>query len=352
MYRKKISLKNLFILLFFSIVISISIASNLKLEWDGAALWIYRTINFFSENNFKNLSEIPGVITYPHLGTYVWSFFWKNSIIDAEYTGRIFYVFCYCLSIVLIFSKEKIKTITKILLISASIIFSLDYYLFSGYQEYLVFSILIFVFYFYFKYFEVKEKKFLVPIAFFINAIIWTKNEASFFIFFFFLFVFIHHWILRDKIKKEIIMLGTFYIIVLFIKYSIFYTNFNEINMGWHRYEINELNTIFSINYFLERIPSIILAIIVAIIKCKIYLIFFLTILFFVNKENLKIFLPFIFFLLLNLTMIFFIYFLTNDPNWLNYSAVTVDRLLIQTSGIYLFPIYFFLNKKFKLENI
>ena len=47
--RKKIILKDLIILLFFSFVLSISISSNLKLEWDGAAIWIYKTINFFQE---------------------------------------------------------------------------------------------------------------------------------------------------------------------------------------------------------------------------------------------------------------------------------------------------------------
>ena len=74
-FKKKIVLQDLLILLFFSFVLSISVSSNLKLEWDGAAIWIYRTVNFFSGNNFNNLSEIPGVISYPHLGSYIWAFF-------------------------------------------------------------------------------------------------------------------------------------------------------------------------------------------------------------------------------------------------------------------------------------
>ena len=72
--------------------------------------------------------------------------------------------------------------------------------------------------------------------------------------------------------------------------------------------------------------------------------------LFFSSKENLRILLPFIFFLLLNLILIFFIYFLTNDPNWRTYQTTTIDRLLLQTSGVYLFPVYFILKKKFKLQ--
>ena len=62
-------------LFIFTLVISINISSNLILEWDAAAIWIYRVKNFFFGNNFYNLAEIPGVISYPHLGTYIWSFF-------------------------------------------------------------------------------------------------------------------------------------------------------------------------------------------------------------------------------------------------------------------------------------
>ena len=348
--KKKIILQDLIILLFFSFVLSISISSNLKLEWDGAAIWIYRTINFFSGNNFNNLSEIPGVISYPHLGSYIWAFFWKNSFVNAEYSGRIFYIFCFCLSILLIVGLQKNKLLNKILLISASLIISIDYYLFAGYQEYLIFSTLIFIFYFYFKYFNRKEKIFLVPIILFMNAIIWIKNEASFFLLFFFFFIFVHHVISKSKIKKEIILIGIFFIFILLIKYFIFFISFNELNIGWHRYEMNELGVIFSIEYIFERTSSIITNIFVSLIKCKIYLIFFLTMLFFSSKENLRILLPFVFFLLLNLILIFFIYFLTNDPNWRTYQTTTIDRLLIQTSGVYLFPVYFILKKKFKLQ--
>jgi len=348
-FKKKISLQSLVILFFFIFILSISIGSNLKLEWDGAATWIYKTINFYSGNNFNNLSEIPGAITYPHLGSYMWAFFWKNSFINNEYVGRIFFVFCYCLSILLIVGLPKIKLSNKILLISGFLILTLDYYLFAGYQEYLVFSILIFIFYFYFKYFVQKQKIFLIPMIFFINAIIWVKNEASVFVFFFFLFIIFHHLIEKHKIKNEIFILSIFFIFVVFVKYLVFYNNFNEINTGWPGYQTNSLKDIFQIDYFIERTSSIIMNIVVALIKCKVYLMFFLTLLFCLKHKNLKIFLPFLFFLFLNLILVFLIYFLTNSVDWQNYLATTVDRLLFQTSGIYLIPIYFILRKNFKL---
>ena len=301
------------------------------------------------ENDFKNLSNIPGVISYPHLGTYIWAFFWKNSFFDAEYVGRIFYVFTYCLCILLIIDLKKIF-LKKILLIFGFFIISLDYYLLSGYQEYLVFSILIFIFYFYLKYFEKKQIFFLIPIAFFINTIIWTKNEASFFVLFFFFFIFYHFLINKNKINKEIIFLFIFFVFAVFIKYFIFYKSFNVINAGWHNYEFHSLTKIFQVSYFIERTSAIILSIFIALIKCKVYLIFFLTILFFINKKNLKNFLPYIFFLLLNLFLIFLIYYFTNDPNWKLYLSTTVDRLLFQTSGVFLLPIFFYLKENIKLN--
>ena len=348
-FQKKLSFQNLVILFFFTFILSISISSNLKLEWDGAATWIYKTINFFSGNSFNNLSEIPGMSTYPHLGSYMWAFFWKNSFIDSEYVGRIFFVFCYCLSILLIVGPPKIKLSNKILLISGFIILTLDYYLFAGYQEYLVFSILIFIFYFYFKYFVQKQKIFLIPIIFFINAIIWIKNETSVYVLFFFLFVILHHLIEKHKIKNEIFALGIFFIFVVFVKYFIFYNNFNEINLGMGdtAFQTNSLKDIFQIDYFIERTSSIIINITIALIKCKVYLMFFLTFLFCLNNKNFKVFLPFIFFLFLNLVLIFSIFYLTNGSYWRYNQAVMVDRLLFQTSGIYLLPIYFILKKNF-----
>ena len=94
---------------------------------------------------------------------------------------------------------------------------------------------------------------------------------------------------------------------------------------------------------------EIIINITIALIKCKVYLMFFLTFLFCLNNKNFKVFLPFIFFLFLNLILIFSIFYLTNGSDWRYNQAVIVDRLLFQTSGIYLIPIYFILRKNFKL---
>lgn len=347
----QIHLENISLLAFSTFVIIVYVASNLKLEWDGQ-LWIFKTINFYNENNFKNLSNVPGFVTYPHLGTFLWAFFWKNSFIDHEYTGRIFYVFSYCLSLILIISQKKLELIYKILLLIIFFIFSIDYYLLGGYQEYLIFSYLIFIFYFYQKYLIYSKKVYLIPLVLFINSALWIKNESVLFIIFFLGYILCHHIIEKKKIKKEILYIFILSFILIFLKYFIFYSYFNTINTGWHGYKISSLKTLFSFTYFFERSYFIFLNIFVSLIKCKIYIILFLSIIFLSTKNNFKLLLPYMVFFILNIILIFLIYYCTNNIDWKIYLATTVDRLLIQTSGIYLIIIYelitlnFFKNDK------
>ena len=69
------------------------------------------------------------------------------------------------------------------------------------------------------------------------------------------------------------------------------------------------------------------------------------------NKKNNNYIKPFLFFLILNIILIFLIYYFANDPDWKHYMATTVDRLLFQTSGIFLIPITFYLKDLIKFKN-
>ena len=72
-----------FIFIFFvsSLVLSVSIVSNLFLEWDGQ-VWINKAINFYDNKSVFNLKilEIDIIKNYPHLGSMLWGVFWKLSI--------------------------------------------------------------------------------------------------------------------------------------------------------------------------------------------------------------------------------------------------------------------------------
>ena len=142
------------------------------------------------------------------------------------------------------------------------------------------------------------------------------------------------------------------YISSNFLKNYIFFKYFGEISKGWHDYNINSISIIFNINYFIDRIPYILIHLFIATIKSKIYIIFFLIIIYLRYSKKFKISktLPYIVFYLANIALVFLIYFLTNSPDWKTYIATTADRLLFQTSGIYLLFIYDILSKDFNIK--
>jgi len=145
-YFKNLHIKDILnFILFFLIVISIffSIANNLKLEWDGHT-WIEKANIFKNGEHISNLNNTLHS-NYPHLGSFVWAFFWKNSILGLEFFGRFFNVYIYVLSIFLIVKTIKVKNDNyNYLIILFFILITFETYYFAGYQEYLIFVCLIF----------------------------------------------------------------------------------------------------------------------------------------------------------------------------------------------------------------
>ena len=86
------------VLLFFIILISIDIAHELYFAWDVQGHWFLKALSFFQDQKLDNLKNFA-LAEYPHLGTYIWSFFWKFPLNSFEYLGRITYAIIYVLSI-------------------------------------------------------------------------------------------------------------------------------------------------------------------------------------------------------------------------------------------------------------
>ena len=79
-----------FIFCFF--VLSIKFTVDPKLSWDGIAHWFLKSQNFFQGENYENISNLA-FSYYPHLGSYIWSVFWKINPSNLEYLGRFFFLF-------------------------------------------------------------------------------------------------------------------------------------------------------------------------------------------------------------------------------------------------------------------
>lgn len=337
--------KNLFYIILLIILIYVfhlKIASNLKLEWDAATLWIFRTLNFYEDLSFKNFQNIPGVLNYPHLGTYLWALFWKGSFVNHEYTGRIIFTAFYFLSLIYLIQDIKFKKFYVIIFLIFISTLTFDQYLFSGYQEPLIFAFLT-IMYFFINDLKNNTKNYfyILPIILCSNIIIWIKNEGIVLIILVYLFIFFNKKI-KNKIK---ILIFTFFILEIILKKYLYTYYFGDFYLGWQGYEFIEFKNILSFKN-LEKITLIFLHIGIAMVKYPIFVIYiFINIIILIQKKfnyQDKIFLLFF---LLNIIFIFMIYFLTKSSEWAYYLTTTVDRLLYQSSGIYMIYLTSYLNK-------
>ena len=114
-------------------------AYNLEIGWDGLSIWIFKANNFYNGKNYADLffDKVP-YIQYPHLGSYIWAFFWKNSFIQKEYLGRLFLDYLYLISLFVIAnSLKKQSNFKKLIFIFCLMLFTFDYNnTLSGYQDY------------------------------------------------------------------------------------------------------------------------------------------------------------------------------------------------------------------------
>ena len=92
----------------------VDVADQIFFGWDTKTNWFFKTLNFFQNQDIKNLKEFNN-FDYPHLGAYIWSFFWQFPFGSYEYLGRIFYVFLYVLSIFSISNCLKLEIYEKII---------------------------------------------------------------------------------------------------------------------------------------------------------------------------------------------------------------------------------------------
>ena len=126
------------------------IARDLQLNWDALTLWKLKANYFYNGNNYFDITydvDFPHP-QYPHLGTYIWAFFWKNAILDYEYLGRTFQTYLYVVSLFVLVASFRLQSNSKIFLfLVILIILSYDPDL-RGYQDIYIFSLIIFYGYF------------------------------------------------------------------------------------------------------------------------------------------------------------------------------------------------------------
>ena len=328
-----------FLIFIYIFIISIVLTYDLQLGWDAKFFWFLKTINFYQDNFLLNLGKLPAT-DYPHLGAYIWSFFWRFPFDSYEYLGRIFYVFLYVLSIFYFCEIFKSNETYKLILSSLIILTTFDIELFNGNQEIVVFSLMLIAAKLSYELVTRKTKNptnHLIFLLLSFNAALWVKNEGLFLLGFI-LFVILFFGNLNLK-QKKLLLLGS--ILLITVRFIILYFLNTEL-------ESFQFEKTFSYSFFenlflnLKTISfySIVYALSLPLILLSLLTLLLNVYLFKIDKIQLFI----IFYLILNVLFIFAAFMLTmEDVEW--QVRVGLKRVMFESSGFYLLTIVYLFNK-------
>ena len=345
-YILLINKRNFIKFIFFLIItisIFISIAYSTKLQWDGLH-WITKALVFYNNEPIQNI-KFSSMPTYPHLGGYIWAFFWKNSFLQLEYFGRLFYAYFYVISIFTIFNIFNNKPrIFIFCLIFALILITFDPYLFAGYQEYLMFSTFLIAsrFIITMNFSKNIEYKKIFLILFIFSPLMWFKAEG---VFYFLIFSSLLVYFQKGSIKIKVL---TLFLILLTISSQIYLQNkvIGSYGFAIEPFSQGFLDQILDFKFVVFKILEITKHIIIAFIKYPLWIIIFFTFLFIrethYNKRS--HFTYFLYAFILNILFVYSVYLHDTNPDPI-VLAVTIDRVMFQTSGLYFVLTILILNK-------
>ena len=227
----------LFFLVFF--IVSIDVASKLYLGWDAKYFYYIKALFFVEGQNFYDLNKFENIY-HPHLGSFLWAFYWELLPSKIEYIGRLFYVFITCFSIFYVCHKDfKYSLISNIIFISLMLLFY-KYERFSGLQEILIFSFLVITSKFYSKILNINNKYFIIFSILLCNLILWSKAEGIVYV-----IIMIMLLNLNNKIFfKEKIYINLSFLFIFFLKYLIYEISNNVM--------LEKTGHPYSVNYFLD----------------------------------------------------------------------------------------------------
>ncbi len=326
--------------LFFIFLISLDVAHELYFSWDTSRNWYFKALNFFQNQNIENLKNFHND-DYPHLGTFVWAFFWKLPNGEFEYLGRIFYVFIYVLSIFSIVNCLNIKLLEKIIFAILTISLTYKYSLFTGLQDVLIFSFILinvrFIYLFFDKSFKINNYFLILIILGLTNILFWLKNEGVLYgLFIIFSLLLVKNLTFKEK---SYLLLGSF-ILTLF---RIIIFNYHNIELHDDYFQFNEtLN--FNFLALIQKVKIITFYLFINVTRNYIFLItipLLIYMLIIYKFNNITKFISYFF--VLNLIFVFSTYLFKMVEVELLLKA-SMDRVLFQTSGFYFLIIIVFVN--------
>lgn len=336
-------------LIFFVLLVSIDISNNFGYTWDTKKYYLHKATAFY-QNYFIN--DLIKKVEYPHFGSYIWSFFWKNNLINSEYTGRLIYGYIYVFSIFYLINSFNCEKYLKILLSIFVVLITYKTILFDGRPDILMFAYFLFIAKHLNEIFH-KNKFNLLNIFFVIlvlNLIIWTKSEGIAYVILISLTLLIFA---RGALNKKIIFLSLIFA-VIFIKYFTYHYYGISLNPHHDTFNIEAMNKI-DLNFVVTRSLDITTWYTIYLFTNPIIILSFLSflIIYFKYKKLLIKFDYLYFFLLSKFCVIFVTFFITAYPMPFHVKY-SLDRIIFHSSGIFLVIIYYcvtqLLNDKKKLS--
>ena len=320
------------------------------LTWDGISHWFFKAQIFYQNGEYSQLKEVP-MYHYPHLGSYVWAFFWKNNILQLEYFGRFFYVFIF---VTTIFSsveilKKNFLDFEKCLIILLIFILTVDKFLLGGYQEYLLFSI----FYIISRIFLLllKQNDYQIKyiyLFYFITSFLflWIKQEGFFYyIISSIIFILFFQNKLNQKLLSLLVILFLLSIYILIRIYFHESFQFNE-NISSSNFMKQLSLTILGKKFF-----YILKYMLISFFKYPIWILILFSMFFLNRKKYFEYKKYIIIFLALNFLFIFSIYLYSSyDVVW--FLSTSLSRLLFGISGFFILLIVECLNKIREEKNL
>ena len=343
----KVKIDYLFLLLFlFIFLISIDLADQMYFAWDTKTNWIFKTLNFYQGQKIENLSQFTHS-DYPHLGSFLWAFFWKFPHDAYEYLGRIFFVFIYLLSVISFSNCLKTEIFEKIIFSILLISLTYNYAIFSGLQDVLIFSAILFfarISYLVFnKRNNLGDFNLILVFLGIINMLCWFKNEGIFYSLFLLFTLLVNYKF--SKVFKFHLILGSIFIFLL----RIFLFNYYNLELDSSYFEMEKTISL-DLSLIFYKLKTITFYLIIYLTQSPIYIISLPLLAYLIYKYPIKNFTSFIlYFLVLNVIFIYLTYmFKMTEVELL--AKASLSRVIFQTSGFYLLIVIIYVNNYLRLS--
>ena len=270
----------------------------------------------------------------------------KLFFLSLEYFGRFIFPLVHLISIFTICNAFQTNRnyLYKILLSIFLITISLDFYLYGGYQEYLLFFLFAILGAICFENFQAKDKMISsIFIILILNLIIWTKQEGFFYAIIFGVTLSIFNY--KNKKIALFFLISLILLTTIHIQIKSFVIDTNMFNEKFFNDQIKEY---LNLKVLLNDLIIIFKHIIISSFHYPIILfVTILMLLFSIQKKNVRDYFFYSIFIL-NLLFIISIY-LQTKMDLEDVLPVTIDRILLQSSSFYLIFIFSKLFKNYKI---